>query len=217
MEEPRKQKPVRIVFDIDCTLGKAFTYHGSEELFTKLQNSPVLRSRVQLLTLREDIRGLLYDEPIKFFFVFRKGAREIIDFCEQVWGGSLVYTAAKHGYGKEIIKAAYRGKKLPRLFYSFQECKPGKEQQVTKPLIDMLFEDTSVDMSRIGIVDDTRSTFEETNPDNAFHIKAWNPAADINCLELDDDRELFDLIELFKTIGPNDDIRTINKGQFARK
>lgn len=217
MEGSRKQRPVRIVFDIDCTLGKAFSYHGNEELFAKLQNSPTLRSRVQLLTLREDLRGILYDEPIKFFFVFRKGAREIIDFCEQTWGGSSVYTAAKHGYGKEIIKASYRGKKLPLLFYSFQECKPGKEQQVTKPLIDMLLEDTSVDISRIGIVDDTRTTFEETNPNNAFHIIAWNPPADINCLELDEDQELFKLMDLFKTIGPDDDIRTLDKGPFARK
>lgn len=204
------EKPLRIVFDIDGTLGKAFPYEGNEAIFAQIQKSPKLSGRLAKLYLREDVRGVLYEKPILFFFLFRKGAREIIKLCERKWGGSHVYTAARYGYGKDIIKAVYRGRKLPKLFYSFEECRYDETKNIVKPLMEMLKEDKEVDESRILIIDDTAYTFR-FNKENAVHIPPYNPSLDINELEADNDICLFKLAEFFEKIDSNTDVRTVQK------
>lgn len=198
-----------IVLDLDETV-----VHASDN-FERLKETGIF-SNPNLINLRSrvfyfDLESVIFnqDSRNRMWAVIRPGFREFLNFCNSRHYKIIVWSAGHAQYVDQIVRRLFRDGPQPLMVWSHDDCRFKGNKEYDKPLEKLYSAEPRCRPNNTLIIDDRRTNFSESNPDNGIRIPPYEPELTIEGIS-EPDEALDQIVDWLARIPPGD-VRRVQK------
>jgi TFIIF-interacting CTD phosphatase-like protein len=207
-----------IVLDLDETL--LCTFDDMVDLYNLgiLTDSKLLdiRRRTYYMRLDDVVDKKGTGVKSDLWGITRPHLDEFLRFCFDNFKIVAVWSAGRKKYVHAVVDWIFKNVGRPHIIYTYDDCEKTSGGLLIKPLQRMIDQINNLEkymsLSNVFVIDDRRSTFESSNPDNGIVIPEYLPHPDIKEMRADD-TALLQLINFFQSedVKNSTDVRQLNK------